>query len=126
MSVRRVIPRLIMQVASERGPIVERAQACADIAIDKFVKKLGPPYYPNWSVLIPGDNVNGWGATKPDWRIQADSMMDDFELCVGVKIGRNQNEIDRLRTRTLATFSDYLVEKAALAQCRIYTSAEAR
>ncbi|MBO9723955.1 MAG: hypothetical protein J7530_06235 [Novosphingobium sp.] len=97
---------------------MERAQACADIAIDKFVKKLGPPYYPNWSALIPGDNTNGWGATKPDWRVQADSMMDDFELCAGVKIGRNRNEIDKLRTRTLATFGDYLVEKATLATAK--------
>lgn len=98
---------------------MERPQACADIAIDKFVKKLGPPYYPNWSALVPGDNTTGWGATKPDWRVQADSIMDDFELCAGVKIGRNHNEIDKLRTRTLATFSDYLVEKAALAGAKV-------
>lgn len=97
---------------------MERPQACADIAIDKFVKKLGPPFYPNWAALVPGDTTSGWGATKPDWRIQADSIMDDFELCAGVKIGRNLNEINKLRDRTLAIFSDYLVEKAALATAK--------
>lgn len=90
-------------------------EACADIAIGNFVKMLGAPYWPNWAGLIPGDTTNGWNASKPDWRVQADSIMDNFELCCGVAIGRNKTDIDRLRSKTLSLFSDYLVEKASIA-----------
>jgi hypothetical protein len=90
-------------------------ESCADIAIGAFVKKLGRPYWPNWAGLIPGDTTNGWNASKPDWRVQADSIMDDFELCCGVAIGRNKSDIDKLRSKTLSLFSDYLVEKASIA-----------
>ncbi len=94
---------------------MSNAQPCADVAIGNFVKKLGKPYWPNWAGLVPGDQTTGWGASKPSWRVQADSIMDDFELCVGINIGRNRSEIDKLRTETLSIFSDYLVEKATLA-----------
>ncbi len=87
-------------------------QRCADSAIDLFVKKLGPSYYPNWADLIPGDDEKGWGADVINWRKQAKAIISVFEDCAQVKILRVPKEIDVLRLISLADFSDYLVEKA--------------
>jgi hypothetical protein len=90
--------------------------ACADNAISDFVKiQIGSPPWPNWRGLIPGDTQNGWGASKPSWRAQALSIISDFENCAGVQIVHNTSHIDKLRSKTLTTFRDYLVEQAGVA-----------
>ena len=96
-----------------------KAQDCADGAIAKFVEhELKAPYWPNWAGLVPGDSEKGWGASKADWRAQCGAIMDDFDACAGVTIARVQRDINKLRSETLAILSDYLVDRATLAQAQ--------
>lgn len=103
----------------QRNITLGNIEKCADSAIQDFVKKLAPPYYPNWAGLIPGDIPNGWGASRPSWRKQADSIMNAFEECIGFKIRRNYTEVEMLRNETLSTFRHYLIENAILSEAKI-------
>jgi hypothetical protein len=94
-------------------------QRCADGAIDGFVHNdLGSPPWPNWAALKPTD----WGADKASWRVQAGSMITDFETCCGVKITCPDNELDGLHDMTLSDFSVYLVQKAQLHSAMVAVS----
>jgi hypothetical protein len=88
---------------------------CADDAISNFVREqIGTPPWPNWAGLKPGDTTNGWGASAASWRAQAKSIISDFDACAGVRIQRNNSHLNKLRTKTLTTFRDYMVEQAGV------------
>ena len=91
---------------------------CADTAIENFVTTLGDGYGPNWNNLIPGDTDSGWGADKGSWRAQGDSIVANFNGCIGFDIDYRASDLDRYLNETLSDFSTFLVDHGQLAEAR--------